>query len=48
MAANPNEDTEPRVQLLFVGLHRETGVWIARSGWRGVQCVWTFPLAITR
>lgn len=26
MVENPNEDTEPRVQRLFVGSYRETGM----------------------
>ena len=26
MVRNPNEDTEPRVQQLFVGSYRETGM----------------------
>lgn len=26
MVENPNEDTEPRVQQLFVGSYRETGM----------------------
>ncbi len=27
MVENPNEDTEPHVQRLFVGSYRETGMW---------------------
>lgn len=27
MVENPDEDTEPHVQRLFIGSYRETGMW---------------------
>jgi hypothetical protein len=37
MVEKPNEDTEPRVQQLFVGSYLETDMG-RKTSWRGVQC----------
>jgi|GEM_PF-1483198 hypothetical protein len=43
MVENPNEDTEPRVQRLFVGSYLERGMWPQGLAGAGLSVFYTAP-----